>query len=113
MRLPINGGFGRYSTVYPYTAEMFPTSVRITGVGAGSACSRVGGIATPIVSQGLVKVGFSYPFEAFGALSLIGALMCFICKVCRLDCRECHAAWSEMAAPYCYSIMCLAVWSLS
>ena len=65
------------------------------------------------VGQGLVKVGFSYPFEAFGALSLIGALMCFICKVCRLDCRECHAAWSEMAAPYCYSIMCLAVWSLS
>ena len=39
------------------------------------------------VGQGLVKVGFSYPFEAFGALSLIGALMCFICKVCRLDCR--------------------------
>lgn len=69
-----------YTIIYPYTAEMFPTNVRITGVGAGSACSRIGGITTPIVSQGLVKVGFSYPFEAFGALSLIGALMCFICK---------------------------------
>lgn len=63
----INGAAAAY---YPYTAELYPTSARTTGVGFASAVGRIGAIASPIA------IGFvfaAYGFEVV-FLGLVGVL---------------------------------------
>ncbi|XP_014679909.1 PREDICTED: solute carrier family 22 member 15-like [Priapulus caudatus] len=38
------------AVVYNYSAELFPTVVRNTGIGMGSACARFGGIISPFIA---------------------------------------------------------------
>jgi MFS family permease len=38
-----------FAVVFVYTAEMFPTEIRSTAVGASSLCGRIGGILAPQV----------------------------------------------------------------
>ena len=50
--LSLIGKFGAtasFAIVFVYTAEMFPTEIRSTAVGASSLCGRVGGIIAPQV----------------------------------------------------------------
>ena len=52
MTLALLGKFGAtssFSIVFVYTAEMFPTEIRSTAVGASSTCARVGGMIAPLV----------------------------------------------------------------
>ncbi|KAF6143874.1 hypothetical protein GIB67_009855 [Kingdonia uniflora] len=41
--------------IYIYAPEIYPTSVRATGVGVASAVGRIGGIVCPFVAVGLVQ----------------------------------------------------------
>lgn len=41
---------GSYSIIYKYSAELFPTVVRSSGVGLGSMCASVSGALAPLVS---------------------------------------------------------------
>ena len=44
------GKFGvsaAFSIVYIFAAELFPTVVRSSGIGASSFCARIGGIVAP------------------------------------------------------------------
>ncbi|ESW07870.1 hypothetical protein PHAVU_010G165500 [Phaseolus vulgaris] len=43
-----------FTIVYIYAPEMYPTSVRTTGVGIASAVGRIGGMICPLVAVGLV-----------------------------------------------------------
>ncbi|KAF6155202.1 hypothetical protein GIB67_019728 [Kingdonia uniflora] len=43
------------SVIYVYAPEIYPTSVRATGVGVASAVGRIGGIVCPLVAVGLVQ----------------------------------------------------------
>ncbi|XP_077222479.1 major facilitator superfamily protein [Tasmannia lanceolata] len=45
---------GTFTVVYIYAPEIYPTSVRTTGVGVASAVGRIGGILCPLVAVGLV-----------------------------------------------------------
>ncbi|MFJ1300026.1 MFS transporter [Pseudomonadota bacterium AL_CKDN230030165-1A_HGKHYDSX7] len=47
---------------YTYTAEIYPTSIRATGMGAASAFARIGSIASPTI------VGVAYPVLGFGGV---------------------------------------------
>ncbi|OZI42924.1 MFS transporter [Bordetella genomosp. 4] len=47
---------------YTYTAEIYPTAIRATGMGAASAFARVGSIASPTI------VGVAYPVLGFGGV---------------------------------------------
>ena len=42
---------GSFAVIYVYSAELFPTVVRTTGVGAGSMSARVGGLIAPFVAE--------------------------------------------------------------
>lgn len=53
---------GTYAGVYAYTAEVFPTSIRTTGVGTASAVGRIGAIVSPIL------VGYIFPAFGFGGV---------------------------------------------
>ena len=46
---------------FTYTAEVYPTKIRNTGMGAGNAWSRVGGIMTPYFSQLLLEANKKQP----------------------------------------------------
>jgi MFS transporter, putative metabolite:H+ symporter len=54
---------------YTYTAEIYPTAIRATGMGAASAFARIGSIASPTI------VGAAYPVLGFGG---VFAMMCVI-----------------------------------
>ncbi|PIA51591.1 hypothetical protein AQUCO_01100445v1 [Aquilegia coerulea] len=45
---------GTFTIVYIYAPEIYPTSIRTTGVGVASAIGRIGGIVCPLVAVGLV-----------------------------------------------------------
>jgi MFS transporter, putative metabolite:H+ symporter len=55
---------GAFAGVYAYTPEIFPTSVRTTGVGSSSSFGRIGSVGAPLL------VGFVYP--AFGFIGVYG-----------------------------------------
>ncbi|MFD0039907.1 MFS transporter [Streptomyces anulatus] len=61
---------GSAAVYYAYTAELYPTAVRATGMGAASAVGRAGAIIAPIAIGYLYgSVGFTNVF-----LTLVGAL---------------------------------------
>lgn len=64
--------FGGYSALYVLTAEVFPTSLRATGFGLTSTCSRLAGILSPFVAG---SVWNTSPPAALGILCAAG-LVC-------------------------------------
>ena len=44
------GGAAAFNTVFNYTAELYPTVVRSTGLGLSAMAGRIGGIAAPMVN---------------------------------------------------------------
>ncbi|KAJ6739819.1 MAJOR FACILITATOR SUGAR TRANSPORTER-LIKE MAJOR FACILITATOR SUPERFAMILY DOMAIN PROTEIN-RELATED [Salix purpurea] len=46
---------GTFTIVYIYAPEIYPTSVRSTGMGVASAMGRIGGMICPLVAVGLVQ----------------------------------------------------------
>lgn len=60
---------------YTYTAEIYPTSIRATGMGAASAMARIGSIASPtIVGAAYPVLGFGGVFVMITSVLLIGGL---------------------------------------
>ncbi|KAF5201817.1 organic cation/carnitine transporter [Thalictrum thalictroides] len=45
---------GTFTIVFIYAPEIYPTSIRTTGVGIASAMGRIGGMVCPLVAVGLV-----------------------------------------------------------
>ncbi|MFI7006386.1 MFS transporter [Streptomyces sp. NPDC050145] len=61
---------GSAAVYYAYTAELYPTAIRTTGMGAASAVGRIGAIVAPItIGYVYESVGFTNVF-----LALVGAL---------------------------------------
>ncbi|GFN90126.1 organic cation transporter protein [Plakobranchus ocellatus] len=73
------GATGGFSTIYVYTAELFPTNLRNSVVGTSSMVARVGGIISPYIADlgGLVegKFGKSLPYVVFGLSGLVAGLL--------------------------------------
>ncbi|MFF2089634.1 MFS transporter [Paenibacillus sp. NPDC058174] len=66
---------GAWGAMYAYTPELYPTSVRATGVGFAAAFGRVGGVIGPYLVGVLVTAGVSLTavFVVFFIAILIGA----------------------------------------
>jgi putative MFS transporter len=66
---------GAFAGLYVYTPEVFPTEIRVTGVGVASAFGRLGSISAPIlVGRMFPHLGFAGVFGVATGVLLIGAL---------------------------------------
>ncbi|XP_062423632.1 solute carrier family 22 member 13-like [Rhea pennata] len=66
-----------FSTSYVYTAELFPTVVRQTGLGLCSMSARVAGIIAPLIYL-LEHYHRAVPMAIFGSAPVVGGLLCFL-----------------------------------
>ncbi|XP_046374256.2 organic cation transporter protein-like [Haliotis rufescens] len=73
------GASGSFAIVYVYTAELFPTMVRNSGVGVSSFCARIGGMASPYIADLGVLIGgdlkVALPLIVFGGLSIAAGVL--------------------------------------
>ena len=61
-----------------FTTEIYPTSMRGTGMGLSVCLARVGGVWAPQINVLGSRFGFYVPYMIFSSLSLIAALLAFI-----------------------------------
>uniref|UniRef100_A0A663M616 Major facilitator superfamily (MFS) profile domain-containing protein n=1 Tax=Athene cunicularia TaxID=194338 RepID=A0A663M616_ATHCN len=66
-----------FSTSYVYSAELFPTVIRQTGVGLCSMSARVAGIMAPLIRL-LGQYHQAIPMAIFGSVPVVGGLLCFL-----------------------------------
>ncbi|XP_009874332.1 PREDICTED: solute carrier family 22 member 13, partial [Apaloderma vittatum] len=66
-----------FSTSYVYSAELFPTVIRQTGVGLCSMFARVAGVLAPLILL-LGKYHRAIPMAIFGSTPVVGGLLCFL-----------------------------------
>ncbi|NXF00572.1 S22AD protein, partial [Smithornis capensis] len=66
-----------FSTSYVYSAELFPTIVRQTGVGLCSTMARVAGILAPLIIP-LDQYHRAIPMAIFGSIPVIVSLSCIL-----------------------------------
>jgi len=65
-----------FSLVYMYTAELYPTTIRSSGVGVCSLMARIGGFSAPFIATSLPKVaGTAAPYLVMGGFSILGGLL--------------------------------------
>ncbi|XP_075261107.1 synaptic vesicle 2-related protein-like isoform X2 [Convolutriloba macropyga] len=60
-----------FQTVYVYTCEIYPTTIRALGLGSGSGISRLGSMVTPFVAQVLLHSSIR---AAMGVYFLVGSV---------------------------------------
>ncbi|KAM6169899.1 solute carrier family 22 member 13-like [Rhynchocyon petersi] len=66
-----------FSISYVYSAELFPTIIRQTGMGLVAIFSRIGGIITPLVSL-LEEYHRAIPMVIYGSLPIGAGLICIL-----------------------------------
>uniref|UniRef100_A0A667XAJ7 Si:dkey-166k12.1 n=1 Tax=Myripristis murdjan TaxID=586833 RepID=A0A667XAJ7_9TELE len=75
--LAMLGKFGitaSFAVIYVYTAEIFPTVLRQTGIGMSSMFARMGGVLAPIINM-LHNRSPTAPLVIFGCSPLLGAVL--------------------------------------
>ncbi|GMT21225.1 hypothetical protein PFISCL1PPCAC_12522, partial [Pristionchus fissidentatus] len=65
---------GAFQCAYVYTPEVYPTTLRASGLGAASGMARIGAIITPFVAQVAATYNLSYPVGIYGTAALIGLI---------------------------------------
>jgi len=66
---------GTYAGIYAYTPELYPTSIRSTGMGVASSFGRIGGLAAPlIIGFTYARIGFAGVFTITTCVLVLGAL---------------------------------------
>ncbi|XP_037135393.1 solute carrier family 22 member 13b [Syngnathus acus] len=68
---------GCYCIVYVYTAELYPTALRQSGVGLNSMCSRVGGILAPLIRL-LGVYHDAFPMLVYGVVPISAVALCLL-----------------------------------
>ncbi|NWQ95282.1 S22AD protein, partial [Burhinus bistriatus] len=66
-----------FSTSYVYSAELFPTVIRQTGVGLCSMLARVAGIVAPLIRL-LSQYHRAIPMAIFGSAPVVVGLLCIL-----------------------------------
>eukprot|EP00076_Gallus_gallus_P047614 XP_418528.5 solute carrier family 22 member 13-like [Gallus gallus] len=66
-----------FSSAYVYTAELFPTIIRQSGVGLCSMVARVAGIIAPLILL-LEQHHRAIPMAIYGGTTVLGGLLCFL-----------------------------------
>ncbi|KAK7898614.1 hypothetical protein WMY93_019467 [Mugilogobius chulae] len=75
--LAMVGKFGitaSFAVIYVYTAEIFPTVLRQTGIGVSSMFARMGGVLAPIINM-IHNHSPTTPLVIFGTAPMLGAVL--------------------------------------
>ena len=75
------GASAAFNVTYIYTAQLYPTSIRSSAVGACSTMARVGGMLSPVIGKYLISTGMvdeKLPMILFGAFGIVGGLCALI-----------------------------------
>lgn len=79
---PLAAAAGTFSCLYVYTPELYPTSVRSTGLALCNGFSRLGGFLAPFATVYLVEDGRPHAAEALlGTLCAAAMLCAFLLRV--------------------------------
>ncbi|XP_077853601.1 putative transporter SVOPL isoform X2 [Macaca mulatta] len=73
-----------FNTIYIYTAEVYPTTMRALGMGISGSLCRIGAMVAPFISQRCLRVQEQGSYECFntgGPVSLLVRLCC-MCHFC-------------------------------
>ncbi len=63
-----------FLVIYPLTTEVYPTTIRATGLGIASSFSRIGGMVMPWISIASLRIGITGPFLIYGILSFVACV---------------------------------------
>lgn len=66
---------GSWSSISPYTAELFPTKIRSTGVGFSSGIGRIAAALAPLFIGFLVDTSLAAVFYTLGGLLFLEAII--------------------------------------
>lgn len=73
------GASGAFASIYVFSAELYPTTVRNAGIGASSCAARIGAMAAPYIADinQLLNsdLGEALPMVIFGSASLVAGLL--------------------------------------
>lgn len=69
---------GASSTIWAYTPETYPTSIRATGVGTAGGFAKFGSIFSPFISIVLESYSPMYPLLVFGVLGIVSSICSFL-----------------------------------
>lgn len=72
---------GAWGALYAFTPEMYPTSLRATGMGAAGAMARVGGLLAPSAIGLVVAVSFEAAVGLFAVLLALAAVATYAIDV--------------------------------
>mmetsp|Transcript_18270 Transcript_18270/g.1602 ORF Transcript_18270/g.1602 Transcript_18270/m.1602 type:complete len:117 (+) Transcript_18270:171-521(+) len=61
--------------VYQFTAEVYPTKIRTTGIGMSNGVGRTGGILMPWICLFLVSIDLMSPFLLFSFVAISTAIL--------------------------------------
>ena len=75
-----NAASGAFGLIFLYTSELFPTSVRSSGIGACSLMARVGALATPYMADLADLAGDRVPYYILGGFA--GEILKFLMSSC-------------------------------
>ena len=69
-----------WAVVYTYTPEMYPTSIRTTGMGSCSVFTRLAGSITPVIGTIMLEQGYFIPFLMYGLSLILAGICSFLLK---------------------------------
>jgi MFS transporter, putative metabolite:H+ symporter len=72
---------GAWGALYAFTPEIYPTRLRATGIGAGGAMARLGGLLAPSAVGLVVGVSFTAAIALFAVLLAIAAVATYAINV--------------------------------
>ena len=92
-----------FTILIPYTAELYPTRMRTTGIGFADAFGRVGGILMPWIALSLKEINPLAPFVGFAGFCVLAA---HCCRSLPYDTAGVHLDFQEEASQY-HEMVCL------
>jgi putative MFS transporter len=69
---------GAWGALYAYTPEVYPTTLRATGMGATSGWTRISGAIAPTLGAALMGTSLVIPLTVYAVSFVLGGVAAFL-----------------------------------